>query len=75
MRVMSGKVVGGKIEVDGSELREGEHVTVLASGGEEPFELSPEEARILLEKVREAERGEFVSEAELMGDLEGIEER
>ena len=37
MRISSGKVVGGRVELDG-ELPEGASVTVLATEGDETFE-------------------------------------
>jgi hypothetical protein len=50
MRVASGRVVGGRVEVDG-ELPEGESVTVLALDGDETFEADEETQRMLLEAI------------------------
>ena len=41
MKIATGKVVGGKVVVDGGPLEEGASVTVLARDGENGFTLSP----------------------------------
>ena len=55
MRVASGRVVGGRVEVDG-ELPEGESVTVLALDGDETFEADEETERMLLEAIDQCDR-------------------
>ena len=57
MRIASGKVVGGRVELD-SELPEGTSVTVLAPDGDETFEADPELEQMLFDSIAEADRGE-----------------
>jgi hypothetical protein len=66
MIVATGRVRGGKIEIDDASLPEGTKVTLLASHGENTFELGPEDETALLAAVAEAERGESVSAAEVL---------
>src|SRR3954463_10455727 len=65
MRVTTGTVVNGRIEVPGEEFAEGVVVTILAPEDRETFTLGPEAEADLLEAVAEADRGELVSEKEL----------
>lgn len=69
MRLLSGKVVGGKVEVEGEPLKEGSIVTVLALEDEEPFELSPEQEAELARGIQEVERGQFVDGDEFLKEL------
>ncbi len=69
MRVATGKVVAGKIVVDGTTFEEGTSVTVIAADGAETFELGPEGEAELLAAIAEAERGELVDGAELLNNL------
>ena len=69
MKITTGKVVGGKIEVDGALLEEGASVTVLARDGENGFTLSPEEEAELLLSIAEADRGETISAEEVLAKL------
>ena len=72
MKVATGKVVEGKVVVEGVTLEEGSVVTVLAREGEGTFELTPEEEAELLLSIAEADRGETVSGEEV---LEGLPRR
>lgn len=69
MKVATGKVVEGKVVVEGVTLEEGSVVTVLAREGEETFELTPEEEAELLLAIGEADRGETVSGEEVLKGL------
>ena len=69
MKIATGKVVGGKVEVDGALLEEGTSVTVLARDGENGFTLSPEEEAELLLSIAEADRGETISAEEVLAKL------
>jgi len=69
MRITSGKVVAGKVVVEGEPLAEGATVTVLAPDRDESFDLSPEDESLLLESIREAQRGHVVEGATLLRDL------
>lgn len=66
MIITTGRVRGGRIEMDGGALPEGTKVTVLAREGEETFELGPEDEAALLAAITEAERRESVSAAEVL---------
>lgn len=69
MRIATGKVVGGKVVVDGSPLEEGASVTVLARDDEKGFTLSSEEETEILLSIAEADRGETISAEELLAKL------
>lgn len=61
MRVATGRIVGGKVVLEGEPLAEGSVVTVVAREDAETFEVSPEEERALLEAIAQADRGQVVS--------------
>ena len=65
MKVATGKVIGGKVVLEGEPLAEGSVVTVVAREDNETFEVSPEEERALLAAIAQAERGEVISWEEL----------
>ncbi len=67
MKVMKGKVVSGKVVVEGDPLDEGAVVTVISPEDDET--LGDGEARALLEAIAEAERGETISGEEALGEL------
>ncbi len=69
MRVATGKVISGKVVVEGEPLEEGTVVTVLAPEDNETFELNPEAEAALLAAIDEAERGEIVSGDEVLRKL------
>ena len=69
MKIATGKVVGGKVVVEGVTLDEGASVTVLARDGEDGFTLTPEEESELLLSISEADRGEMVSAEEVLAKL------
>ncbi len=60
MRVANGRVVDGKIVLEGEPLEEGAVVTVLAADDEESFTLTPGQEQALRLAIAEAERGEGV---------------
>ena len=60
MRIATGKVVAGKVVVDGSPFEEGAQVTVIAADDTETFELGREDEEALLAAIAEANRGESV---------------
>ena len=68
MVIASGKVVGGRVELD-SELPEGASVTVLAPEGDETFEADPETERMLLDSIAQCERGETIPLMQLLSEL------
>jgi hypothetical protein len=61
MTFATGRVVGGKVVIEGEPLAEGSVVTVIAREDDETFEVSSEEERALLEAVAQADRGHVVS--------------
>jgi hypothetical protein len=72
MRIASGKVVGGRVEVDG-DLPEGASVTVLALEGDETFEADPATEKMLLEAIAQCERGDTIPMTELLSELRSRE--
>lgn len=69
MRVATGKVVGGKIVVEGTPLQEGAVVTVLSREGDETFELTQQQEAELLQTIEEAERGDTISAEQCLDPL------
>jgi len=72
MRVTTGKVVNGKIEVADEELAEGMMVTILAPEDLGAFTLGPEAEAALLASIEEADRGEMISGEELLRKLRRV---
>ncbi len=68
MQIASGKVVGGRVELDG-ELPEGASVTVIAGDGDETFEADPATEKMLLEAIAQCERGETIPMTGLLSEL------
>jgi len=69
VRVATGRVVDGKIVVDGEVLEEGTVVTVLAADDEESFTLSPDQEQALRLAIAEADRGEGVEAGAFLEQL------
>ena len=69
MRVATGKVVGGKVVLEGEPLPEGSVVTVVARDEDETFDVSPDDERALLAAMAQADRGQVVSWEELREQL------
>ena len=59
MRVATGRVIDGHVELADVQLPEGASVTVLLPE-EETFEADPETERMLLESIAQCERGEAI---------------
>lgn len=70
MKIATGTVTHGAIVVEGEPFSEGEKVTVLSYGDKEPFRVSPEQKRMLLESMAQADRGEFVDADDLLAELD-----
>ena len=70
MRLTSGTVVGGKIVIDDSSLPEGTRVAILAPDCDGPVELSAGEKVALMERIRDADRGDVVDGEELLRELD-----
>ena len=69
MRIATGRVVDGKVVLDGDPLDEGTVVTVLAPEGEETFSLSPDDEAELRSALAEADRSEGIDGDELLDQL------
>jgi hypothetical protein len=69
VRIATGKVVDGKVVVDGEPLDEGAVVTVVAADGEQTFRLSSDDEASLRIALAEADRGEGADADELLDDL------
>lgn len=60
MRIATGKVVDGKVVVDGEPLTEGATVTVLTTDTDDRFTLNADDETRLLVALAQAERNEGV---------------
>ena len=69
MKIITGKVVAGRIEVPRGTVEEGVTVTVLVPDGEGTFTLSAEEVRELQASIDQASRGEVVDGWKLLDEL------
>ena len=68
MRIASGKVVGGRVELEG-DLPEGASVTVLARDGDETFEADPDTENMLLDAIAQCNRSDTIPLTQLIGEL------
>jgi hypothetical protein len=71
MKILTGTVVDGRVEIPADVAAEGSQVTMLVADDEEGFELSPELESELVEAMAEADRGETVDGWELLRELKG----
>ncbi|MBV9071266.1 MAG: hypothetical protein JO231_21300 [Acidobacteria bacterium] len=69
MKIATGTVSHGTVVLQGESFAEGERVTILSYAPGETFRVSPEEKRLLLESIGQAERGEFVDADDLLAEL------
>jgi len=69
MKIATGKVVGGKVVLEGTAFEEGTSVTVLARNEEGGVALTSEEEAELLLAITEADRGEMVSAEDVLAKL------
>ena len=69
MKIATGRVVEGKVVLEGEPLAEGAVVTVVARDDDDTFDVSPDEERALLEAIAQADRGEVISWGELREQL------
>ena len=60
MRVVTGRVVEGKVVVQGELLDEGSTVTVFLPEADDEIRLSPEEEAKLAQALKEADEGDFI---------------
>jgi hypothetical protein len=72
MRIAPGRVVDGRVELDG-ELPEGASVTVLALEGDETFEADAETEKMLLEAMAQCRRGQTTLLKDLLAEMRSRE--
>lgn len=61
MKVATGRVVEGKVVLEGEPLAEGAVVTVVAREDADMFDVSAEDEHALLEATAQADRGQVMS--------------
>lgn len=66
MKVITGKVVAGRIVIEGEPLEEGSTVTVLAPEQDETFVLDSQAETALLAAMAEADRGDVITGEQLL---------
>ena len=69
MQLAIGKVIGGKVVVEGEPLPEGTVVTILAREADETFEVPPELEADLLASIAEADRGDTIAAEQVLQRL------
>jgi len=69
MRVATGRVVSGRVIVEGAPLPEGSLVAVLSPGESELFELDARATEDLLASIAEAEAGDVVDGEQFLREL------
>jgi hypothetical protein len=73
MKVITGTVVGGKIEFE-TDLREGTPVAILAAG-DSGFQLTADEEEELFLSLQDVRSGKFEDGYELLRELKAIAKR
>jgi hypothetical protein len=71
MKIVTGRVVHGRIEVPEDLLKEGSMVTMLVPEEGGGFELPPELEDELVDAMAEADRGDTVDGWQLLRELKG----
>ena len=69
MKIATGKVVSGKVVVEGIPFTEGSIVTVLAPEDGEAFDLSSDNEAALLAAIEEADRGDVINGEQFLRDI------
>jgi len=69
MKIITGKVVAGRIVIEGEPLEEGSTVTVLAQEHDETFALDADTEASLLAAIAEADRSEVITGEQLLSRL------
>jgi hypothetical protein len=72
MQMASGRVVAGRVELDG-ELPEGASVTVIAHDDDESFEADPDTERMLLSAIAQCDRGDTIPMKQLLSEIRSRE--
>jgi hypothetical protein len=73
MVITSGRVVEGRIVIEGDPLPEGTRVTVLTREGDETFVLDAAAEAELLESMAEGDRGETIPAEDVLRSLRNRE--
>jgi len=69
MKIATGRVIEGKVVLEGEPLSEGTVVTVVVGEDEETFEVSDQDEEALLAAIAQADRGQVISWEELRAQL------
>jgi hypothetical protein len=69
MKVLTARVIDGRLDIPEGSFREGDTVTLLVPEDEEGFRLSAEEQALLLASIAQADRGEVVDGWQLLDEL------
>ena len=69
MKVATGKVVEGKVVIEGERLPDGTVVTVVVRDNEDAFDVSAEDEQALLKALAQADRGQVTSWEQLRAQL------
>jgi hypothetical protein len=69
MKIITGTVVAGKVELPRHILADGERVAVIAPEAGEPISLSPAQEREMTEAMAAIRRGEYVDGTDLLAEL------
>ena len=69
MRMTTGIIRQGKVELEETDLPDGTIVTVLIPDNEETFEVTPQEKEALLKAIKEVEEGHIEDGWELLQEL------
>lgn len=69
MKVITGKVINGRVELPPGEVAEGSTVAVVVSDDSDPVRLSKEEEQELTEALEAIARGEYIDGDELLARL------
>jgi hypothetical protein len=69
MRIITGRVVDGKVEVEDGDLEEGSLVTIVAPDPDASFAASAAEEQQLLDSLAQCERGETITAEQLFARL------
>lgn len=75
MKILTGTVTGGRIELPPDAFAEGDRVVVLALDSEELVRLTPEQQQEILEAVEDVRQGNYIDGEELLAELRALDSR
>jgi hypothetical protein len=73
MELLTGKIIGGKVVLDGDSLAEGTVVAVIAKGDRSPARLPRALQKELEEALEEADQEEGISGEEMLEKLKALD--